>query len=102
MICNNTNITLQEAMSQGLPQTLKGWWVPGLHVEYSQTQENLNVTQTTIFKNPDGIFEVALSFNLAENCGSHFVTIATFSTLEDLRDKFPNLFELKGNFGTAG
>ena len=93
--CTN-NISLQDAMTMDLSHSRRAWCVSGNHIS-DDLCDNMGTTETTVFKHPDGTLEIALSFNLAANCGQHFASVAKFVSLTSLKKQFPELFLLTGN-----
>ena len=108
------NIKLHEAMTMELKQTLRVWSVPGIHVEVEKLPENATNIKTLAAKCSDGNFAVAvewtakeetkpdvesskLSLSFDKGPGEYMKRVARkISTLEELQNKFPQLFELEG------
>ena len=90
------NIRLHEAMTQELKHRVRVWDVPQLQVEVQGLPENSTVTTTAVMKSITRDYQLLVNYNIAGDKGSYTREIATFSTLEELQEKYPQLFELDG------
>lgn len=90
------DIRLKDAMTLPLNHQIRSWDVPGLQVDVDELQPNATVTRTVVMKDPDTNYQLGISWNINgdKRC---FGVIAEFSTLEELQDKYPQLFELDGH-----
>ena len=90
------NIRLQEAMTKELDNSIRVWSVDGLKIEVKDLPENTHVLNTFVYKDPSGYYELAIMADFDENDDFYSKGIEKFSTLEELKEKYPNLFEMKG------
>lgn len=90
------NIRLRNAMTQELNQQVRAWDVPGLQVEVDELPKNATVSRTVVMKSPNRDYQLLISYTIEGDLKSYLGEIATFSTLEELQEKHPQLFELDG------
>ena len=90
------NIRLHEAMTQELKHRVRVWDIPGLQVEVQGLPENSTVSTTAVMKSITRDYQLLVNYNTDGDKGSYTREIATFSTLEELQAKHPQLFELDG------
>ena len=90
------HINLQEAMTMDISQSIRIWGVPGLHVQDEDIPANANVQKTFVMMLPDGYLELKVQWTVEGDKMTYIGTVAEFSTLEELKEQFPNLFELEG------
>lgn len=109
------NIKLHEAMTMELKQTVRVWSIPGIHVEVEKLPENATDIKTLASKISGGTFAVAVEWTVEketkpdvgfskllvfsdQGTGEYMKVVARrISTLEELQNKFPQLFELEGS-----
>ena len=91
------NIKLEEAMTMDLTQRVRAWDLQGLHVQDENIPKNANVKTTFVMKFPEGHLMLGIYWTVEGDLMIHMDAVAEVSTLEELKDKFPNLFELEGN-----
>ena len=91
------NIKLEEAMTMDLTQSIRAWILQGLHVQDEDIPENANVQSTVVIKFPEGHLLLGIQWTVEGDKMIQISDLAEFSTLEELKDKFPNLFELEGS-----
>ena len=90
------NVRLREAMTQELKHQVRAWDVPGLQVEVEELPENATVSRTAVMKSTNRDYQLLVSYTIEGDLKSYMGEIATFSTLEELQEKHPQLFELDG------
>lgn len=109
-------VKLQEAMTMDLKQTIRVWLIYGLHINVEGVPENIIYVQTMVIKSSENNnFAVAVQWTTkedrnssVENAGPFYLplpeellsytkVVARISTLEELKDKFPQLFEMEGS-----
>lgn len=95
------HVRLEEAMTMDIEQPCRVWSVSGLHVEDEDIPKDANVKSTIVAKSFDGErWAVGVDFSTVSDDNTvpnYFIgTIAEFSSLEELRKTFPQLFELEG------
>lgn len=90
------NIRLHEAMTQELKHRVRVWDIPGLQVEVQGLPENAIVSATAVMKSRTRDYQLLVNYNIAGDKGSYTREVTTFSTLEELQEKYPQLFELEG------
>ena len=92
------SISLQDAMTKELPQEIQVriWHIPGLHVD-ANIPKNAKVQETIVRKSRTNKFILALGWIVEGDLGERIDTVTEFSSLEELKDKFPKLFELNGD-----
>ena len=91
------NIKLEEAMTMDLTQSVRVWDLQGLHVQDEDIPENANVQTTFVMKFPEGHLRLGIQWTVEGDLMTHMGTVAEVSTLEELKDKFPKLFDLEGS-----
>ncbi len=96
-IYHQDNIKLQEAMTMGLTQFVQLWHISGLHVEYEDIPRDANVLKTAVIKSPTGHILLVIGWTSEEKPGAHVSDVAEVSNWEELRERFPHLFELEGS-----
>lgn len=93
------NVKLREAMTMNLEQEFRSWSVDGLQIDpkdyFPEDVNSENVSFTAIMKKPDGKFELQIYNKTTEPIGGYG---KDFSSLEEIEEKYPNLFELDGYF----
>ena len=89
------NIRLRDAMTIPLEQKIRSWSVRGLQVDIDELQPNATVTGTVVMKEPDTNYQLGIRWNINDDT-RRIGVIAEFSTLEELQEKHPQLFELDG------
>lgn len=109
-------VKLQESMTMDHKQTIRLWSIYGLHIDVVGIPENIIYVQTMIIKSSEHKnFAVAVQWttkedrnSTVENVGPFYLplpeehlsytkVVARISTLEELKDKFPQLFEIDGS-----
>ena len=92
-------IALQEAMTMPLTQSVRVWHIPGLHIEDEDIPKNADVQTTFVMKTHRGHIEVGINYTVEVegDVNSYTGIVAEVSALEELKDKFPKLFELNGS-----
>lgn len=91
------HITLREAMTMNLSRRVRVWEVVGLHATAEDIPENAKVQKTFVMKSREGNIRLGIEWTVDGELGSCMNLIAEVSTLEELKDKFPKLFELEGS-----
>ena len=89
------HIKLQEAMTKAIKQKLRLWDIPGLHIEDEAVPKNVNISKTYVLKVFDLYYSLGVEIENEKGPAMH--NVGDFSSLEDLRRKFPHIFELDGN-----
>lgn len=92
------NIKLQEAMTKELTHETRVWSVFGLHVEVKDISENFTVAKTVVIKGNGKTVAVSIEGTAIEEKGTFYQMkdVFSFSSLEELQKKCPQLFELEG------
>lgn len=90
------NVKLHEAMTMYLSQSVRVWNVSGLHVKAEELPENATVSMTYVVKFPEGNIQLKILWTIKGNLMTYTSLVADVSALEELKDKFPKLFELEG------
>lgn len=93
---NEENIKLQEAMTKPIGKRVRTWIVSGKHVEDADITEEYTVERTFVMKAEDRGYQVGVEMTKEGDKGLHVGNVAEISTLEELQENFPQLFELKG------
>ncbi|MBQ8043473.1 MAG: hypothetical protein IJ272_04915 [Clostridia bacterium] len=99
---NKYGISLEEYITMELSQPLLSWSTSGLQVPFEKLPDHATVTGTTVFKDINGSIKVQIHFTIPRKAPLYFVTIASLSSLEELKERFPNLFVLTGNLHALG
>ena len=96
MAYHEKNIRLQEAMTKELKNPMRVWSVDGIHAETQGLPENAKVKETFVMK--AGREKYTLGFNVEthECYESATAKVGEFHSLEELKEKYPNLFEMEG------
>lgn len=94
---NIKKIRLQEAMTRAMNQRARAWEVPGLQIEDKEIPENVVVIKTFVMKLFDNYWQVGVEWNEQGEKATSMKSVAEFSTLEEIRERFPHLFELVGD-----
>ena len=92
-------IRLQEAMTKELDMPdmpCRIWGVDGLKIEVEDLPKDAVVNKTFVFKAPDSNYLLNIMGHYEDGRGSFSREIDNFSTLEELKEKYPNLFEMEG------
>ena len=118
----NDHIKLKKAMTMNLEQTSRFWYVKGLQLKEFRLSENFQHLHTSwlgiqvkeadlpenalahvtflvtfVTKSPDGSFSVGVEWRANYGKGTCMSTVVDeFKTLDELQEKFPNLFDLYG------
>ncbi len=90
------NIKLQKAMTMDLTQIVRVWDVSGLHVECEYIPHDANVLKTAVMKFSEGNILLMIEWTAEGDTATFMSTVAEVSQLEELRERFPHLFELEG------
>ena len=90
------NIRLEEAMTKELDHPIRVWSVQGLHVEVEGLSENTKVQTTFVYKDPSTAFELEIAGSYEAEDDYFSGKCDDFSTLEELKERHPNLFEMEG------
>jgi len=91
------NIRLHEAMKKANDCRIRAWEVYGLHIEVQDLPKNAKVQKTFVFKIFEELWQVGIEYTIKGNSVPDKVSVAEFSTLEELQKKYPQLFELDGD-----
>ena len=83
-------------MTMELTQSVRAWDIPGLQVEVEELPENATVSRTAVMKSSDRDYQLLISYTIEGDLKSYLGEIATFPTLEELKEKYPQLFKLEG------
>ena len=92
-------IRLQEAMTKELDMPdmpCRIWGVDGLQIEVEDLPEDAVVDKTFVFKAPDSDYLLRIMGHYEDDRGSFLGEIDNFSILEELKEKYLNLFEMEG------
>ena len=92
-----SGIKLEEAMTMELSQSVRIWDVDGQYIKDDNIPQNTNVKMTFVMRFPDGRFHLGIQLTVEGNTMPQIVPIAEFSTLKELKNEFPKLFELNGS-----
>ena len=93
---NQNHIKLQDAMSMELKQSIRVWEVSGHHIDEEDIPENATTSKTFVTKFFSGNIILGIEWTIVGDKSTHFSRIAQVSTLEEIHDKFPHLFDLEG------
>lgn len=99
MYYQQNNLKLMEAMNMELEQGVREWLVPGLHISSadipSDAPSDAEAYITFVYKYPNSI-----SYGVMWSLNDDVVRYTSFpeevSSFEELKEKFPELFELEG------
>ena len=91
------NIRLSEAMTKAIDCRIRAWEVYGLYIDVTGLPENTKVRKTFVLKLFEDPWQVGIEYNVKGNPKPNMDAIAEFSTLEELKKKYPQLFELEGD-----
>lgn len=99
MYYQQSNLKLMEAMNMELNQSVREWLVPGLHISFadipSDAPSDAEAYITFVYKYPNSI-----SYGAMWSSNDDVIRSISFpeevSSFEELREKFPKLFELEG------
>lgn len=89
------HIKLDDAMSEAINQKIRLWSTPGLQIESENVPKNVCISKTCVLKVFDLYYSLAVEIEGEKNPALH--NVDDFSSLEELKLKFPHLFELDGN-----
>lgn len=92
-------ISLEEAMTMSLTQSVRAWKIDGLQVECAMGElpKGATVSRTAVVKESDTDYKVRISYTIEGDLNAYSLTIATFTTLKKLQEKYPHLFSVAGN-----
>lgn len=96
-MCKFKNIKLEEAMTIELTQRVRLWILQGFHIQANGIPKNANVQATYVQQSSKCYICLAIKWTIDGDPSSHFSIVDKFNTLEELKDKFPKLFEFEGN-----
>ena len=98
------HIRLQEAMTAELSQGSLGVWeTDGLHVIDDKLPKNANVINTFVMKSRnDSKIRIGIELTVEGEMHTYMRLIDEVSKVEELKDKFPELFKLNGIWHTFG
>ena len=88
-------IKLKDAMTREIDFRCRSWTVSGNKID-EDIPENEIIEETIVNKHYDGTLSVLFKGYDEKNKSSYVKRIAQFSTLEELQEKYPQLFELVG------
>jgi len=91
------NIRLQEAMTRDINKNVRVWELNGPHVNVKKIPKKAEIVKTFVMKRNGSKIRVGVEWIIPERLGSQMTQVAEFSTLEDLKEHFPHLFELDGD-----
>ena len=94
---NENNIRLYEAMTKAIDCRIRAWEVYGLYINVEWLPENAKVRKTFVFKRFDDPLQVGVEYTVKGKTQPEKDSREEFSTLEDLKKKYPQLFELEGD-----
>ena len=91
------NLKLKEAMTMDLSQRIRVWNIPGLHVKVDNLPEKATVQKTFVMMTSNGNWQVGLEYTVEGETGKYIGLVLKCSSLQELLDKMPELFEVAGD-----
>ena len=113
-VYQQSKVKLHQALSMDIEQSSRIWFIPGLHVNLEGLPKNATRIKTMVIKSSSSKFAVAVELvakkeakpddkkvgefllPLNEAPKAYIKIVAKFSSLEELKEEFPQLFELEG------
>lgn len=96
-MCKFKNIKLEEAMTMDLTQRVRLWVLQGFPVQANDIPKKANVQATYVYQSSEGHISLMIKWTIEGDFSLYFGIVDEFITLEELKDKFPKLFEFEGN-----
>ena len=93
---NEENIKLLEAMTKPIGKRVRVWIVKGKYVEIEGITQEYTIEKTFVMKAENRDYQVGVEMTEEGDKGVCFRYGDEFSTLDELKEKFPQLFELEG------
>lgn len=94
---SENNIRLYEAMTKAINCRIRVWEVYGLHIDVEGLPKNAKVRKTFVFKRFDDPWQVGIEYTVKGSPQPEKDATDECSTLEELKKKYPQLFELEGD-----
>ena len=95
-------INLKEAMTTALSKRIRVWNIPGLHVKVDNLPEKATVQKTFVMMTSNGNWLAGISCTIEGETGECIVIVLNCSSLQELLDKIPELFEVDGSLDDLG
>ena len=96
MSTNNQNdIKLQDAMTMALAQGVRIWRVPGIRIKPENLPQNATIQNTFVMQSFNDNWYAGLEWVVEGHSGIYMTSILECSSLQELLDKVPELFELE-------
>ena len=92
---NQDDIKLQDAMTIALSQSVRIWRIPGFHVKTESLPQNATIQNTLVMLSSDGNWHAGLEWVVEGHSGFYMTSVLKCSSLQELLDKVPELFELE-------
>lgn len=96
------NICLEQAMTMDINYSYRNWETPGLHVPFENLPSNTTNINTTVSQSRKGILTVRINFTIGDEIYRYVDVVGMFSELEELKENFPNLFNVPGTLEAFG
>ena len=96
------NLKLKEAMTMDISQRIRVWSIPGLRVKVDNLPENATVKKTLIMMTSNGNWMLGFTCTIEGETGEDLVFGPKCSSLQELLDKAPELFEVEGSMYALG
>ena len=94
------HIKLEEAMTMELKECVRVWDVDGLQVTAEDIPKNANVRKTFIIAPRGEKITVGVIWAVEGELSENYDDVDQVSDVQELKDKFPKLFELTGELYT--
>ena len=91
------SIKLKEAMTMALSQRIRVWSIPGLRIKVDNLPEKATVQKTFVMLTSNGNWQVGLELTVEGETGESILLVLKCSSLQELLDKIPELFEVDGS-----
>ncbi len=99
---NQEHIKLREAMTVPFENGIRVWEVSGIYLDVNKLPENATDEKTFVMMFTDKSFALGISLNIEGDLWifSNLDLYTEISTLEELQETYPKLFELDGRLYT--
>jgi len=89
------HISLKKGMLKKLNRRIRIWSIPGIQVNYNELPPGAIPQSTFVMKNTSSNYMLRIEYDIEK--ATHILTIGEFSSLEELRKDYPQLFKKAGN-----
>jgi len=90
------NTRLRNAMSKGNDYVVSTWHIPGLHIQAQNLPCEAEIDMTFVIKCSNGPYQLGLIWEIDNGTTTYQRVFEEFSTLDEMQQKYPGLFELIG------